>query len=318
MNPVLQNALSEENIAGAYLLLGSKQAVLKETDDFLMSFFCETKRGCGVCKGCKKIAAKDHVDVCYISGSGKTGNIKKADIADIYTKATEKSYEGGYKFFIIPVFEGIEEACQNKLLKIIEEPPAKTVFMILAKGVNDVLTTIASRCIKVKIGEYDEEQAAAEIKNKYNLTTIGAQVISRSAEGDVYFASALAESKYIEIRDDACEIVKKLLWSKTKAISSMVDTIMKYEDKFDYFFFALCNILGDAIYLKHTGQSDKIKNSDKLSDIRAFCAKGTDRALVSMMRIFEQADMKRKVCVGIMKKILIEDTLFRILEVIHV
>lgn len=76
----------------------------------------------------------------------KQGQIGVDESQDIVKKLALKSYEGGYKVFIIWMAEKMNIAASNKLLKLIEEPPEKTVLLLLAEDEEQIITTIKSRC----------------------------------------------------------------------------------------------------------------------------------------------------------------------------
>ena len=76
----------------------------------------------------------------------KQGQIGVDEAQDIVKKISLKSYEGGYKVMIIWMAEYMNIAASNKLLKLIEEPPDKTVFILVAEDESKILQTIRSRC----------------------------------------------------------------------------------------------------------------------------------------------------------------------------
>jgi len=76
----------------------------------------------------------------------KQGQIGVDEALDVVKKLALKSYEGGYKVMLIWMSEKMNTSAANKLLKLIEEPPNKTVFLLLAEDEEQILQTIKSRC----------------------------------------------------------------------------------------------------------------------------------------------------------------------------
>lgn len=76
----------------------------------------------------------------------KQGQIGVDEAQDIVKSLSLKSYEGGYKIMLIWMAEKMNSAAANKLLKLIEEPPNKTVFILIAEDENQIISTIRSRC----------------------------------------------------------------------------------------------------------------------------------------------------------------------------
>ena len=81
----------------------------------------------------------------------KKGNISVNEAEEINKIMSLKSYEGGYKVMIIWMAENMNTECANKLLKLIEEPSAETVFLLLTENQSAILPTIKSRCQKINI-----------------------------------------------------------------------------------------------------------------------------------------------------------------------
>lgn len=86
----------------------------------------------------------------FIGADNKQGNITAAECNDIIRKLNLKSYEGDYKVLILWMPEYLEKE-GNKLLKLIEEPPANTLFILVAENESQILPTIVSRCQLVKV-----------------------------------------------------------------------------------------------------------------------------------------------------------------------
>jgi DNA polymerase-3 subunit delta' len=86
----------------------------------------------------------------FIEAENKQGNITAQECNDIIRKLNLKSFESGYKILVLwmPEYLGKEG---NKLLKLIEEPPADTLFILVAENEGEILSTILSRCQLVKI-----------------------------------------------------------------------------------------------------------------------------------------------------------------------
>ena len=82
----------------------------------------------------------------------KQGAINKDEAEKISKLAHLKSYEGGVKIFVIWMAEKMNLTASNKLLKLLEEPPKKTVFILISENEKRMLKTITSRCQKIYIG----------------------------------------------------------------------------------------------------------------------------------------------------------------------
>ena len=106
----------------------------------------------------------------FIGAENKQGNITAAECNDIIRKLNLKSYEGDYKILVLWMPEYLEKE-GNKLLKLIEEPPPDTLFILVAENESQVLPTILSRCQLIKIPPLKSTDVTAALINRANLST---------------------------------------------------------------------------------------------------------------------------------------------------
>lgn len=131
----------------------------------------------------------------FIGAENKQGNITAAECNDIIRKLNLKSYEGDYKVLILWMPEYLDKE-GNKLLKLIEEPPPNTLFILVAENESQILPTIVSRCQLVKV---PMPSVAAVAEALCIQSDIGAEQASQAAaiaEGN--FREALHLLKHAE------------------------------------------------------------------------------------------------------------------------
>lgn len=103
---------------------------------------------------------------------------------EIVRKLSLKSSEGGYKIMIIWLPEKMNQVCANKLLKLLEEPPPQTVFLLISEAPDMILTTILSRTQRFNIRKIEESNIADALKSKYGLADIDANNIAHVSNGN--------------------------------------------------------------------------------------------------------------------------------------
>lgn len=113
----------------------------------------------------------------------KQGQIGVDEAQEIVKKLSLKSYEGGYKVMIIWMAERMNTSASNKLLKLIEEPPNKTVFLLLCEDEEQIIQTIKSRCQILHFPPLAEEAIVSGLKGK-GATTAEAVRIAHEANGN--------------------------------------------------------------------------------------------------------------------------------------
>ncbi|MGD9991677.1 MAG: ATP-binding protein [Salinivirgaceae bacterium] len=179
---------------------------------------------CGTCPACRKVAKYQHPDLHFVFPviSSKTNEKAISDIhiatwrefilnepygtysewmaalntenaqglirvdegKEIIRKLSMKSFEAEYKIMIIWYPEKMNADTGNKLLKLIEEPPEKTLFFLVAENSEFILKTILSRTQLIKIGRISEDDLFVALKNRFQLNDEKARQIARISEGN--------------------------------------------------------------------------------------------------------------------------------------
>jgi DNA polymerase III subunit delta' len=114
----------------------------------------------------------------------KQGIISVDEATDINKKLALKAYEGGYKVMIIWMADKMNGPSANKLLKLLEEPPAKTVFILITENIGDLLQTIVSRCQVIDFMGLSESVIAESLVSRENCDPIQAKKIAHQSEGN--------------------------------------------------------------------------------------------------------------------------------------
>lgn len=120
----------------------------------------------------------------HIGTENQQGLIYASQSEEIIRKLTLKSSEGGYKVMIIWMAEKMNTECSNKLLKMIEEPPAQTVFLLVAENPDLLLPTIQSRVQRLTLRPIEESLIGAALVEKYGLTDADARQIAHASAGN--------------------------------------------------------------------------------------------------------------------------------------
>ena len=114
----------------------------------------------------------------------KQGQIGVDEALDISKSLALKSYEGGYKIMLIWMAEKLNTQAANKLLKLIEEPPNKTVFLLIAEEEEQIINTIRSRCQALHFPPLAEDDIKSGLIKQYNIPESEAQKIAHQSDGN--------------------------------------------------------------------------------------------------------------------------------------
>lgn len=114
----------------------------------------------------------------------KQGQIGVDEAQNIVKALSLKSYEGGYKIMLIWMAEKMNTSAANKLLKLIEEPPNKTVFLLIAEDEEQIISTIRSRCQIIQFAPLSEKVIKASLIKNYQLDDSVASKLSVQSNGN--------------------------------------------------------------------------------------------------------------------------------------
>lgn len=103
---------------------------------------------------------------CMGVGANKQGVIYEKESSEILRKLSLKAFGNGYKVMIIWLPEKMNEVCANKLLKIIEEPPQQTIFILVSEEPQRLLATILSRVQQVSFPRLSEDEITAALREE--------------------------------------------------------------------------------------------------------------------------------------------------------
>lgn len=226
---IFRNAISEGRFAHAYLLHGMPGVGKKSLAMALAAnLFCpdRTIDACGVCPVCRRVEQKKHPDFFIIEPSGN--NIKIEQIREIQKKVQLKPYEGTIKVFLLTNSESMTREASNCLLKMLEEPPADTVFLLTATNLYSLMPTIISRCQTIPVGKASHEEIEQLLQSQ-GLEAEKAKLYASLSDGIPGVALELAFSERgQEIRRIAFEFEKVI---STKDVNELIKIAEEMEKK---------------------------------------------------------------------------------------
>ncbi len=138
----------------AYLLTGARGLGKRTFARLLASaLFCTSETGekpCGVCEGCRRVWDDNEPDVISLfADDGKQIGVDR--VRDVIRAVGQHSFGTGYRVVLIEPVEKMTPQAQNCLLKSLEEPVARVVFLLMTHELTATLGTIASRCARIKM-----------------------------------------------------------------------------------------------------------------------------------------------------------------------
>ena len=133
----------------------------------------------------------------------KQGIINADDCSDILKTLSYKSYESEFKVMVIWMVDKLFHSAAPKILKILEEPPDKTLFLLISENPDQIINTIRSRTQMVRIPKLKDEDVIKILEARHELDTATSEKIAALADGNAI--EALSISDHAEDQDDLAE-----------------------------------------------------------------------------------------------------------------
>jgi len=165
-----QDGFKSGRLGHAYLIVGDPRGNAAQlAESILRMLFCgQDNPPCGACNNCRRVAGRIHPDIVWIEPIKKSRGILVEQVEGVVRNILETTFEGGWKAVVLLSAERMNNEAANKLLKTLEEPPPRSMFLLLTDQPEALLPTIISRCQRVvlsdSLAETEEGLRSAVVK----------------------------------------------------------------------------------------------------------------------------------------------------------
>ena len=161
---------------------------------FAQALIC-TNNGCGACSDCYAAKNSGHPDVEIIRTEGLS--IKVEEVRELLTRVAWAPSMGGWRVVVMEDADRLTESAANALLKAIEEPGTRTVWLLCAPTLHDVLPTIRSRCRHLQLRTPSLESVTKVLINRDDIAPGMADFAARVSQGHIGRAKYLATNESV-------------------------------------------------------------------------------------------------------------------------
>ena len=300
----LRSSIRRERVAHAYLFTGPRgSGKTTAAVAFASALNCQspTPEGdaCGLCMSCIRIEGGDP-DVQVISPDGD--QTKMEQMQEMIRGMNYAPLSGKYRVVIIEQADTLNPSSENAILKILEEPPAYAVLVLLSGNPNSLLPTIRSRCRTVRFRRAQAAEVERALIERRGMSEDEARTIAACSQGLIGRAFTLAAGdRFVEERQIVLQGLKRYLESppitalltaeeiaeigarkktdadprtKVQRLTEMLDHILSWYD--------------DLLSMKVRGREDVVTNADYLPDLRALSDRySEDRLRKALRRIMD-------------------------------
>ncbi len=214
-------AVQNKTNAHSYILEGgSARSRLSCAKIIACAAVCRDKKAhlpCLECDQCKKILTDQHTDIKLISPESSGKEIKVDDIRSIRREAYVLPTDCDYHIYIITDSDSMNKSAQNALLKIFEEPPENTIFLLLTHSKDLLLPTVISRAQTHNLGRPNISDSKTTIKEQF--PSLSDAAVARAARIQSVFEKLTLDEKTVECFELAYGIAVEYFINENKRIT---------------------------------------------------------------------------------------------------
>ncbi|MEW6258469.1 MAG: DNA polymerase III subunit delta' [Thermodesulfobacteriota bacterium] len=202
---LLKQAVSCGRIPNAWMFAGPQGVGKMRTARALaLVLNCETRHpssatACGECSSCRTLAGGNHPDLIVIEP--EKHEIRVAQIRSVCAALEKKAFATRKRLVVLDQAERMNPGAANAALKILEEPPDNTHFVLVAEEIENVLPTIRSRCQQVTFGPLPHRTIVTLLQQEHGIDAETSKRIASVCSGSMKRALLMAETKWFLWRE---------------------------------------------------------------------------------------------------------------------
>ncbi len=231
--------------------------------------------GCGRCHACTTARSGTHADVELVATEGVI--ISKERARDLVRSAAARPSTGPWRVLVVEDADRIEERSAGVLLKSIEEPPERTVWLLCAPGAGDLPTTVVSRCRQVRLRVPPPADVADLLVRRDGVDPAMAAYAARAAQSHIGLARRLA-------RDEGARNRRREVLRLALEVRGVGDAVVRAGELVD---------IATEEAAASTTERDAAERADLLRSLGAAAAGALPPALRSQVTALER-DQKRR------------------------
>ena len=286
---VLGRAVERNRVPQALIFAGP-QGVGKKTLALLLAqrLNCpqpEGRRACGSCLSCRKIRSLMHPDVRVVEPQGAFIRIEQ--IRSLIGEIAFQPFEARYRVVVLDGADQMRQEAANCLLKTLEEPPSRTVMILVTPRPYLLLQTIHSRCQRIHFVPIPEGLIGKHLVEVLGWSPEDAKLAAMFCGGSMGEAIGFDRERYRDVRKQALGFISSVLTKGSFAdISPMAAEIAKKKETFEIWLEAVAVLLQDIYYAQVSpSQMSQPELVDELWELSKI---GTKAGVVSFIKAVQE------------------------------
>ncbi len=232
--------------------------------------------------------------LAFLGIENKQGLINVNQASEIINDLKLKPYESEYKIMLVWLPEKMNGATSNKLLKILEEPPEKTVFLLVSEKPEQLLATIQSRVQIINVKPLTQNELQEAIIKNYHLDPEKASTISKIAQGNYLEAQKLISENEIRAFNQEMFIQwMRFLWQKEFfELMQWSETMSKTgRERLMQFFKYGLHVFRESLVMNYADSSIQMTGGTEMAFIKKFSPYVNELNAMDMIELFDEAQM---------------------------
>lgn len=279
--------------------------------DFAWGFatfvLCQQKKQsmpCGSCRSCHFMQQSSHPDFYTLFPEGKSQTIKVDAARELIAKLQQTSQQGGYQIALIDPAEAMNRSSANALLKSLEEPVGKVLFLLVSHQTGNIPATILSRTQRLPFSAPSHAQGLAWLTTQLGSAN-DAALLLHLAENAPLLALELAQGDYLVARE---ALLQHLMRIRTHQDSPLAFFAKKNVFAGALILQVLQTLLSDILRLQLGAKDDYIRNRDCLQSLQVFAQAISSRAeLQQLLQRVQTASQLLQSRAPVNEQLLLED-----------
>lgn len=268
---MVKRAIDAGRPANGYLIVGPTRGLAMDLAvRILQALFCKAdEKPCGACDGCRHVSERLEVDVHWVFPEKKSRVISAEQIREkLLLEVTKTAFSGGWKAGVLVGADRLNEASANVFLKTLEEPPERTLFLLLTDAPQQLLPTIVSRCQRIDL---DTMRDLSEPWKGRVIETLASPMLRHSIEKQAMAAVLLGV--LADIKDKAQQLVEEDDAKSNSAEEDDKDVFearvsARYRELRTDFLLAVMRWFRDLFVLRAGGDDTVVHNQSRLDVLK--------------------------------------------------
>ncbi|MCS7173439.1 MAG: DNA polymerase III subunit delta' [Armatimonadetes bacterium] len=290
---LLRSALRTGRVHHAYLFVGPAGTGRRETAwAFAQALQCAdyVEDACGVCLPCQKSERRVHPDIRWIEPLEGRQGIGIDQVRELRQEAVYGPYEGKYRVYIVAPAERLLPEAQNALLKLLEEPPPRTVILLVAESPHALLPTVVSRAQLVRFNLVAAADIERALRVQFEVPPVRARVLAALCAGRAALATRWArDPNALADRDRVVDWFRRVEQEGLLAALEVVESLAQERERLAELLDIALLWYRDVLIEQHAADERLLVNLDRREEIRQLAAHLGPEAVYRRLEAIERA-----------------------------